>query len=438
MRTPILRNSALALILTLTSFVLTGCGSEPASETPATTAGLDPAALVGTWRAVLASPGGELPFTLKVNDTSGTLNAIAVTGPEEIPFSSVEIQGEQAVFHFEWYDSEITTTLNGADLQGTWRRTSAEGANSTLAFTAQRDSDKPRFLPPTDAGIETVADAPASIAGNWAVEFTDEDGTEQARGEFEQNGNDVNGTFLTPTGDYRFLEGSYEQGVLRLSTFDGAHAFLFQAKADAEGNLTGDFWSRDTYHATWTARPLGEGESVLPDAWAEVGLTNDEGNFSFAFDDIDGKAMTFPNDDYKGKVVIVNIFGSWCPNCNDEAPFLAKLHKEKRDQGLEIVGLAYEFTGDVERDREMVRRFGKRYGIEYPLLLAGLSDKAKAAETLPDLTAVLSYPTTIFIGRDGRVRKIHSGFSGPGTGEHYERLVAEMNGLVDELLAESS
>ncbi len=133
---------------------------------------------------------------------------------------------------------------------------------------------------------------------------------------------------------------------------------------------------------------------------------------------------------------MVNVFGSWCPNCNDEAPLLAEWYRRYRDRGLEIVGLAYEFTGDPERDRRLVRRFAKRYGIDYPLLLAGVSDKAAAAETLPDLTAVLSYPTTIFIGRDGKVRKIHSGFAGPGTGRHHEELVAKLEAAIEELLAE--
>ncbi|MEM7351419.1 MAG: TlpA disulfide reductase family protein [Acidobacteriota bacterium] len=392
--------------------------------------------LEGVWRAVLASPGGELPFTLRIEPEAGGLKAIAENGPEEVPFSSIEQDGERVVLHFEWYDSEITADLapDGDTMAGTWRKTVPEG-DTKLAFTAHRGDERRFVSEPADASSEEGS--PESVSGHWATEFVDEDGSEVARGEFEQQGSTVTGTFLTPTGDYRFLQGSYENGHLRLSTFDGAHAFLFQARAAEDGTLAGDFWSRDTYHATWTARPIGADEDVLPDGWTAVGLTNDEGRFDFDFPDPDGKTLARNDPRFAGKVVVVNIFGTWCPNCNDEAPLLADWDRRYRSRGLEIVGLAYEFTGSPERDGQLVRRFADRYGIEYPILLAGVSDKKEAAATLPDLSAVLSYPTTIFIGRDGKVRKIHSGFSGPGTGEHYELLVAELEGTIEELLAES-
>lgn len=244
------------------------------------------------------------------------------------------------------------------------------------------------------------------------------------------------GTFLTPTGDYRFLEGSYESGVLRLSTFDGSHAFLFQARSRPNGTLEGDFWSRDSYHATWTAERVPPETEILPDGWDQVSLTNDEGRFDFAFEDLDGETVTSEDERFDGKVVLVNLFGSWCPNCNDEAPLLAEWDERYRDDGLEIVGIAYEFTGDLERDRRQVRRYAERHGLDFTLLVGGISSKQAAADTLPDLAEVDAYPTSVFIGRDGAVAGIYSGFAGPGTGEHHERLVEEMEGLIETLLAQ--
>lgn len=394
---------------------------------------LTPDELVGTWRAVLDSPGGELPFGLAIEDSGGWLRAYAINGEEKAPFSSIEIDGRSVTLRFDWYDAEIAAEMSSEGvLRGRWRKTAAGGDDSALDFNATRgEAERFRTVEATGGGHD-------DIGGVWAVTFTDESGSEPARGEFSQaDDGTVTGTFLTPTGDYRFLEGRYHDGVLRLSTFDGAHAFLFEARVQSDGRLEGDFWSRDTYHATWTAIRAEPGEVLLPDSWSLVGLTNDEGRFSFEFPDLDGDVVTSGDARFRGKVVLVNLFGSWCPNCNDEAPLLATWYKRFRDRGLEIVGLAYEFTGDPERDREVLRRFAERYSISYPLLLAGTSDKSDAAATLPDIDRVVAYPTTVFIGRDGRVRRIHSGFSGPGTGTHHAELVAELEGLIRELLAEA-
>ncbi len=416
--------------LALIALLVTACADPPA----------DPASrfaetsIAGAWRAVLASPGGELPFTLHIREDGDTLSAVVQNGEEEAPFSAVERQGSRVVLRFDWYDSEITADLDaaGETMTGTWRKTAPEG-DSTLSFNARR-GDPRRFLP---VDVESGSAPPlADLTGPWAAEFRDEDGTEVARGEMVQNGDSVRGTFLTPTGDYRFLEGIYQHGRLRLSTFDGAHAFLFGARALEDATLEGDFWSRDTYHATWTARRAEETDGILPDAWSMVGLSNDDGAFEFEFPDLDGNPVRLDDPRFTGKAVLVNIFGSWCPNCNDEAPLLAEWHRRYRDRGLEVVGLAYEFTGDPDRDRLLVHRFAERYGIEYPLLLAGVSDKAAAGSTLPDLTAVIAYPTTVFVGRDGKVRKIHTGFTGPGTGSHYRRLVAELEAAIEDLLAD--
>ena len=156
----------------------------------------------------------------------------------------------------------------------------------------------------------------------------------------------------------------------------------------------------------------------------------------FRFPDLDGHIVAWDDARFRVKAVLINIFGSWCPNCNDEAPLLAEWDRKYRAKGLEIVGLAFEFTGDAARDREMVRRFARRYGINYTLLLAGVSDKQKASAAVPFITRVAAYPTSVFIGRDGHVRKIYSGFAGPGTGAHFDALKREFETEIKALLAE--
>lgn len=378
--------------------------------------------LTGQWRAVLTSPGGELPFGLRITKDGDRFDAVAINGKEHAPFSSVEVDGAQVSLRIAGYDSDIIATLSADRMIGRWRKTIPKG-DSTLPFVATR-SNAPRFAADGPAG--------ADISGAWAVTFSDESGDEVAEGRFEQVGTHLTGTFLTPTGDYRYLDGVNVGGQIALSTFDGAHAFLFRAVVGNDGTLSGDFWSRDTYHATWVAKR--KTEAILPDPYAEVTVEGD--TLDFSFDDVEGKAVALSDPRFAGKVVIVDVFGTWCPNCNDQAPVLVRWHRAYADRGLSIIGLAYEFTGDVERDRRLVRLFGQRHGIDYPLLLAGTSDKKLAAKTLSKLSAIKSYPTTILIGRDGKVRRVHSGFAGPATGDKHDELVRTMQDEIERLLDE--
>lgn len=414
--------------LLLASATWMGCAEREAETSP----------LVGTWRAVLDSPGGELPFTLRIRESNGGLLATAVNGDEEAPMSSVRREGDRVILATDWYDSEITATLDadGDVLTGRWRKTGPGGVDSVLPFEAHRGEthrfgDEPRHAGASDPGVD-------SVDGSWSVRFRDEDGTEPALGEFTQDGDRVTGTFLTPTGDYRFLEGDFHHGVLRLSTFDGAHAFLFRAVAQPDGTLSGNFWSRDSYHATWTAHRLenADADTVLPDPFDLAHPTDEDRRFRFELPNLEGEMVSSSDPRFENKVLLVNLFGSWCPNCNDEAPLLAEWQRQYGDEGLEIVGLAFEMTGNPERDRKLVRRYAERHELEFPMLLAGTSDKEEAAASLPDLDQVVAYPTSIFIGRDGTVRHVHSGFAGPGTGEHHERLVTKLTGILESLLAE--
>lgn len=411
--------------------LLAGCGGAgPAG--PAKDGGA--ASLDGIWRVVLDAPGGDLPFSLRLQSQVSP-PAVALNGREEAPFTSVERQGAKVILRIDGYDSQIVARLSRDErrMEGEWSKT-VPGGRSRLRFHAEKGRAE-RFLAPP--GPARNAGSLPGVDGTWAVVFTDEDGEAPARGQFRQEGARVVGTFLTPTGDDRYLEGDYRAGTLRLSCFDGGHVFLFQARAGGDGTLKGDFWSRDSYHATWVAHRVATAAAApLPDPYRLVGLTNEAGRFRFSFPDLEGHRVSWDDPRFHGKVVLVNLFGSWCPNCNDEAPLLARWWKTKRRQGLEMVGLAFECTGDADRDGAFVRKYARRHGIDYPLLLAGVSDKAAAAAVLPDLDRVAAYPTNVFIGRDGRVRRIHSGFAGPATGRAHQELVADFERLLDALLAE--
>ena len=152
---------------------------------------------------------------------------------------------------------------------------------------------------------------------------------------------------------------------------------------------------------------------------------------------IDGKLVSLNDNRYKGKVIIVQIMGSWCPNCMDETGLLTKLYDEYKNKGVEIIGLAYERSTDFLRSRRSLLSFQKRFNVKYEILISGVSvnDSLRSEKTLPQLENIEGFPTTIFINKNGDVEKIHTGFNGPGTGEHYDEQKKEFYGIINNLLA---
>ncbi len=385
----------------------------------------------GMWRAWLDSPGGELPFGLELARGVDGWRGWLINGPERIEIPRVKVDGESVLFEIDHYDSRIRARLTpgGEGMHGMWSKQGAGSTQSKLPFHATAGSAR-RFAPRAE-------NSPAgAIDGRWLVNFSSAE--DPAVGIFETKSATgvLLGTFLTTTGDYRFLEGDWDGRRLRLSCFDGAHAFLFDAELGEDGNLAGDFWSRDSWHETWTARR--DSNARLPDAFTQTKWTERVDLAALKFPDVDGKVRSLADAEFAGRARIIEVFGTWCPNCNDAVRYLVELHGKYKDHGLSIVGLAFEHTGNFERDARQVRRFAKRYDVEYPLLVAGLSDKEKASEAFPLLDRVRSYPTTIFLHADGRVRAIHTGYTGPATGLANYELRAKFESLIEELLAESN
>jgi thiol-disulfide isomerase/thioredoxin len=398
----------------------------------------------GTWRAELVSPGGDLPFLMELDGdpvaTEGQprLTATLVNGRERIPVGVTIWEGGSVVFDLH-YDAQILARVEqaGRALNGEWIKRRGPERWSRLPFRAVHGESVrfPREASVAGAGAIDAAspdEAAPSVAGRWGVRF--ESDPEPVVGLFEEGpGGTLLGTFETTTGDYRHLEGVQEGRALRLSGFDGAHAFLFLATLGADGTLAGDFWSGEDHHETWTARR--DETAALPDAFAQTGF-HDVPLGELVFPDLDGVAKALDAPDFAGRARILEIFGSWCPNCHDASEELVRLSRRYGSRGLSIVGLAFERTGDPQHDALQVRLFAQRHGVTWPLLLAGTPDKAQATARLRLLDELKSFPTTIFLHGDGRVRAVHSGFSGPATGEDFRRQQQAFEALIDELLAE--
>jgi thiol-disulfide isomerase/thioredoxin len=379
----------------------------------------------GTWRGVMKIQGQALPFNFRVvNDFSEGYDAYLKNAGEELLLDEVTMMGDSVNMTLHVFDAQLRAAIEGNTLNGYY--TLNYNPTYKVPFTATFD-DAFRFKP-----IDTTANA-TNFTGKYQVVFVNEIDTTQAIGVFYQTGNYATGSFLTSTGDYRYLEGGVFNDTLFLSTFDGNHTYLFKAVKN-DSILTGDFWSGQSYHQSWTG--VKNEHASLPDAESLTYLKPGYETLDFNFPDLSGKPVTLNDNRFKNKVVVLQLFGTWCPNCMDETKYLSSWYDNNKSRGVEILGLAFERKTDFDYARNRVNKMKEKWGVNYDFVIAGVDDKVKAAEALPALNAVVAFPTTIFIGKDGKVKHIHTGFEGPGTGIYHDRWKQRFNEVINELLVE--
>ncbi|MFT5581548.1 MAG: thiol-disulfide isomerase/thioredoxin, partial [Psychromonas sp.] len=269
------------------------------------------------------------------------------------------------------------------------------------------------------------------ISPRWKTVFSPEtDGAFPALGLFNQEGNKLSGTFLTETGDYRYLAGNVVGEKIFLSCFDGSHAFLFTATLK-DGELNGKFFSGKHYQTTWIATADDNYELTDPDELTY--LVNDE-PLAFSFNDLKGEPFSYPSKAYKDKVTIIQVMGSWCPNCMDETRYYLELYDKYHDQGLEIILIGYEAGQNEEEYAFKLKRLQERYKVPFTMLVGGAANKNEASKDFSMLNSIISFPTSIFIDKEGKIVKIHTGFNGPGTGKYYEDYTLETQSFLESLL----
>lgn len=384
----------------------------------------------GIWRGSLllnSEQQIELPFIFEIKSTKGKTQLIIYNAQERIVVDEITFKKDSFNFKMPVFDTEFKTKLVGDSiLTGIWiNHTKKE--NNKIVFTAMY-GNKNRFdFPPQK---------PQSFYdGRWETTFSpNTTGSSKAIGVFKHviNSSIVEGTFLTETGDYRYLEGTEHNGKLYLSCFDGSHAYLFIAENNGSEITKGDFYSGSTWHENWTAKRNEIFELRDPESLSYLKNPNEQIEFSFY--NVKNEKISLSDAKYKNKVVIVQIMGSWCPNCMDESAYLSKVYKQYNKKGLEIIALAYERTSDTEQAKINLTRLTKRFNINYDILLTGLTGKENASESLPFLNNVMAFPTTIFLDRNHHVKSIYTGFRGPATGKAYKDYTIKTEDLINQLL----
>ncbi|SFZ95008.1 Peroxiredoxin [Flaviramulus basaltis] len=377
---------------------------------------------------------GRFRAELKVNDTLNlpfnfevlSENKLNIYNAEEvIDVDDISYKNDSVYINMPVFEGFIVAKLEEGKLKGSFIKPSL---NRIMPFKAEKNDT--RFEVSKRVSKQ-------NMTGNWEAVFSPdiEEDKYIAKGVFKQNGNIVTGTFRTTTGDYRYLEGVLNGNQLKLSTFDGAHAFLFTATV-TDSTMIGNFYSGNHFKEPFVAKRNDVFE--LPDANTLTFLKEGYDNVAFSFPDENGDIISLTDNRFKDKVVLLQIMGTWCPNCLDESKYYSEFYKNNKDKDFEIIALAFEYVKTEDAAFKNIKRLKKGAGIDYPVLLAqyGSSSKVKANEKLPMLNHILSYPTTIFIDKKGKVRKIHTGFNGPATGEKFVEFKAEFKEFVSELFSE--
>ncbi len=409
-----------------------------------------PADVACGWSAELtaARPGVTgsylVPFRLVIEHASSGLRGALLNGSDRMEFSSVTQKGEEVALRLDQYDSVLLAHCTSAAchaLEGEYIRQKGSSI-SRYAFSAQCDRS------PSAPTKVSAATAPVNATGDWHFIFTDQSGKPDsepnAPAHFTQSGNHVEGTIAPVSGDYGMLSGelmtdqapnAIKTSELHLSRFDGIHALRLDGHFVTPDRIEGVFQVSPTSKLNFVATRATSASTGFDEA--EHLTSVDDPSVPFRFQGVDASGATVTQSDprFRGKVVLVDIFGTWCPNCHDEAPVLQSLYAQFHARGLEVVGLSYEYIEDRLRNQRLLGIYRNKYSITFPLLLAGTTESGQIASTLPQLRNFGAYPTTIFLDRHGRVRMIHAGFSGPATGrldevkQSFERNVVK---LLDE------
>jgi len=409
----------------------------------------DAASLNGRWDAVLTRGSTEIPFRLDIKGSGAGLQGVFYDGFK--PYdgtTNASFQDGKLVLNIEHYLTTITANLKDVQLDG--------------AVVAQNRESSAQYGFHAVRHVETAANTNApSIAGTWVIPLD----TPSSKGEkafrliVQQQGADVAASILRIDGDTGAYSGTFKDGKWVLSHFDGGRPGVITVAPGPDGSLkvtqllnrpaqsaaaantayAADVTPDGRYASTLTAYrqevAQARGLPAPEDFLTHTTVRDPNEKFTFKFADFDGNVISSEDPRFKNKVVLAIVTGTWCPNCHDEAQYLVELDKKYRDKGLAIVALDFE-EPEQQNGLQRAKAFVKQYGVKYTYLFPGAP--AEMWEKVPQLNHLDTWPATVFIGRDGKVKTVHSGFASQASGEFHDQLKKDFSARIETLLAEKA
>ena len=379
--------------------------------------------LAGKWDGVVKYGDNAFPFIFEISGSGANLQGTFFNGDARFPSSSGQASGNTVKLVWDSYAATLDATLADGVLKGTYggKRIGMHDfeARPHKAVTASAN-------PPTVAGVWIIPAKSSKNENAWRLIL-------------RQKGGHAEGAVLRVDGDTGLLEGEYRDGKFTLTHFDGSRTGILEIASKADGSLgltlTSGRGKAQEYTAVRVNEAKAKGVADPDDFTLHTGVKNPDEPFRFSFPDLTGKTVSNTDARFRGKVVLVNVTGSWCPNCHDEAPFLEALYKKYKALGLEIVALDFEEPEQLQ-DPVRLRAFIKQYGLDYTYLLGG--DTAEMNAKIPQGKNLDSWPTTFILGRDGRVKEVHAGFPAKASGEFHDEMKQQFESTIERLLASNA
>lgn len=387
---------------------------------PATSQNID-----GLWDASVIVNGVAVPFRIEFTTKGTDASSHFFNGDEKVnPSTRGSFHDGNLLLEFPSYATQLKATLKDGALSGAYF-----SSETSYPFHAERHHSWPKAM---------EGPVVPNIGGSWEIQVRSPKGESAWRLLVNQSGTKISAVIVRVDGDTGTLSGRYRDGRFVLSHFTGERPFYLEVTPLPDQALKVDILSSHDKQTLVALRPEVARLKGLPppdDPLQHTRLKDPNEPLHFRFADLNGQIVSDRDVRFRGKVVLVNISGSWCPNCHDEAPFLEDLYRKYHAQGLEIVTLDFEPREQL-KDPVRARAFIQRYGIEYVYLIAG--EPSQLSEKIPQALNLDAWPTTFFVGRDGLVREIHTGFTSRASGELDSELKSEITSSVAHLLAENT
>ena len=400
------------------------------------TAASPSANLDGRWAATLTRGTVVIPFRLDISGSGNHVVGTLFNGEDTETTTSASMESGAVKLNFEHYLTNIEATVTGGELDGkiiairrsainiTPGRITEEATDSVNAFHAKR------YVAPAAAAVANVP----NIDGVWEIPHESNKGEKAWRLIVQQKGADIETTVLRVDGDSGALTGGWKDGKFVASHFDGSRPGLIEITPQADGSLA-IVLRADPRNENLTAyRPEVARAKGLPEPanyLTHTSVRNPNEVFTYSFRDVSGKIVSNNDPRFKGKVVLAIVTGTWCPNCHDEAQYLVKLYQQYHNKGVEIVALDFE-EADQAESLTRVKAFIKQYKVPYPYLIAGTPDEMW--DKVPQAVNLNTWPATLFIGRDGKVKATYSGFASAASGVYGKELNDDFTSIIDRLL----